>query len=41
VVLAGHGTAWTLLTAELTGEAPDLDRWAALQMPDAWSLEVP
>lgn len=41
VVLAGHGTAWTLLTAELTGEAPDLERWAALEMPDVWSLEVP
>jgi broad specificity phosphatase PhoE len=34
VVLVGHGTAWTLLTAELTGQAPDLDRWASLQMPD-------
>lgn len=40
IVLAGHGTAWTLLTAELTGQPPDLDRWAALQMPDAWRIEV-
>lgn len=34
VVLVGHGTAWTLVVAELTGSAPDLDRWAALAMPD-------
>lgn len=34
VVLVGHGTAWTVTVAELTGSAPDLDRWAALSMPD-------
>jgi len=34
VVLAGHGTAWTVLVAELTGAAPDLSRWAQLRMPD-------
>lgn len=34
VVLVGHGTAWTLVVADLTGRAPDLDRWAALAMPD-------
>lgn len=34
VVLIGHGTAWTLLAAELTGQAPDLARWAALRLPD-------
>jgi broad specificity phosphatase PhoE len=34
VVLVGHGTAWTLLVAELTGKPPDLERWEALQMPD-------
>ena len=34
VVMVGHGTAWTLLAAEVTGQAPDLDRWATLQMPD-------
>lgn len=34
VVLVGHGTAWTLLVAELTGQAPDLDAWAALRLPD-------
>jgi broad specificity phosphatase PhoE len=34
VVLVGHGTAWTLVVAELTGHRPDLDRWRALAMPD-------
>jgi broad specificity phosphatase PhoE len=34
VVLVGHGTAWTLLEAALTGREPDLDAWAALAMPD-------
>ena len=34
VVLVGHGTAWTVVVAELAGTAPDLDRWAALAMPD-------
>jgi broad specificity phosphatase PhoE len=34
VVLVGHGTAWTVLAAALTGTEPDLDRWRALQMPD-------
>ncbi len=34
VVLVGHGTAWTLLQAELTGQEPDLDAWERLAMPD-------
>lgn len=34
VVLVGHGTAWTLLVAELTGAEPDLGRWRGLAMPD-------
>lgn len=34
VVLVGHGTAWTVVVAELTGSAPDLGRWASLAMPD-------
>jgi broad specificity phosphatase PhoE len=38
VVLAGHGTAWTLLVSELTGRPADLDAWAALRMPDVWTL---
>ena len=40
VVLVGHGTAWTLVVADLTGRPPDLDRWQALAMPDVISLEV-
>jgi broad specificity phosphatase PhoE len=39
VVLVGHGTAWTVLVAELTGAAPDLDRWRALAMPDLLVLD--
>ena len=39
VVLVGHGTAWTLLVAELTGQEPDLERWRSLGMPDV--IEVP
>jgi broad specificity phosphatase PhoE len=34
VVLVGHGTAWTLLRAALSGTAPDLGSWAASRMPD-------
>jgi broad specificity phosphatase PhoE len=34
VVLVGHGTAWTLLVAALTGRPPDLDAWTRLAMPD-------
>lgn len=34
VVLVGHGTAWTLVVAELSGQPPDLDRWASLGLPD-------
>ena len=34
VVLVGHGTAWTVLVAELTGAAPDLVRWESLGTPD-------
>jgi broad specificity phosphatase PhoE len=41
VALAGHGTAWTLLVAELTGTAPDLEAWAALRMPDVWTVTLP
>ncbi len=40
VVLVGHGTAWTLLVADLTGSEPDLDAWAALRMPDVWAIRV-
>ncbi|HEV8056013.1 MAG TPA: histidine phosphatase family protein [Nocardioidaceae bacterium] len=34
LVLVGHGTAWTLVVAALTGAEPDLDAWAAMRMPD-------
>ena len=40
VVLVGHGTAWTVLVAELTGAAPDLERWATLGLPDLIVLPV-
>ncbi len=40
VVLVGHGTAWTLVVADLTDRPPDLDGWQALAMPDVISLEV-
>jgi broad specificity phosphatase PhoE len=40
VVLVGHGTAWTLVVADLTGEPPDLDRWSALAMPDLITVQV-
>jgi broad specificity phosphatase PhoE len=41
LVLVGHGTAWTVLVASLTGERPDLDRWAALAMPDLIEVVPP
>ena len=40
VVLVGHGTAWTLLVAHLTGEAPDLEAWGRLTMPDHWAFDL-
>ncbi len=40
VVLVGHGTAWTVLVAALTGAAPDLDAWRAMTMPDHCQLEL-
>ena len=40
VVLVGHGTAWTVVVAALTGEPPDLDRWSKLAMPDVLTVEV-
>lgn len=41
VVLVGHGTAWTLLAAALTGTEPNLERWAALRMPDVIDVPLP
>jgi broad specificity phosphatase PhoE len=40
VVLVGHGTAWTALVAALTGNEPDLTRWAQLRMPDVIVLNA-
>ncbi|QSR31847.1 hypothetical protein CFI00_15290 [Nocardioides sp. S5] len=40
VVLVGHGTAWTLVVAELTGQPPDLDRWESLAMPDLLTVDT-
>ena len=39
VVLVGHGTAWTVLAAALTGTEPDLDRWRAMAMPDLITVD--
>jgi broad specificity phosphatase PhoE len=41
LVLVGHGTAWTVLVAELTGTPPDLEAWSRLEMPDLWTLDHP
>lgn len=40
VVLVGHGTAWTVLVAALTGAAPDLVAWRTMTMPDHCLLEL-
>ena len=40
VVLVGHGTAWTLLVSEITGQAPDLESWGRLQTPDLCTLDL-
>jgi len=39
-LLVGHGTAWTVLVAALSGEPPDLDRWRSLAMPNLLILEA-
>lgn len=39
IVLAGHGTAWTLLVAKLTGNEPDFRAWQGLRCPDHCALE--
>ena len=40
VVLVGHGTAWTILVAALTGDPPDVAAWQAMAMPDHCVLDV-
>lgn len=40
-VLVGHGTAWTLLLAQLSGRRPTLADWSRLRMPDLRTVEYP
>jgi broad specificity phosphatase PhoE len=40
IVLVGHGTAWTLLVAALTGQPPDLEAWERLRLPDHCLFDV-
>ena len=40
LVFVGHGTAWTVLAAELTGAPPALDRWESLGFPDVIVVPV-
>ncbi|GAB3401435.1 histidine phosphatase family protein [Flindersiella endophytica] len=40
LVLAGHGTAWTLLVSALTGQLVDFEAWNGLLMPDLCVLDV-
>ncbi|MBS2937445.1 histidine phosphatase family protein [Nocardioides sp. J2M5] len=40
VVLVGHGTAWTVVVAALTGRPPDVERWAGLAMPDLITVDA-
>jgi len=40
VVLVGHGTAWTLLVADVTGNQPDLESWTHMRMPDVAALDI-
>ena len=40
IVLVGHGTAWAVLEAELTGESVDLDAWETFTMPDVWIVDL-
>lgn len=40
LVLVGHGTAWTLVVADLTDRPPDLGRWARMALPDVLVVDV-
>lgn len=40
VVLVGHGTAWTLLVSDITGQPPDLESWRRLGQPDLCTLDL-
>jgi broad specificity phosphatase PhoE len=39
VVLVGHGTAWTLLVAAITGDPPDIVAWRRMTLPDHCLLD--
>jgi broad specificity phosphatase PhoE len=39
LVLVGHGGAWTLLVAALTGQPPDLEAWLSMRMPDHCAID--
>ena len=39
LVLVGHGTAWIVLAAVLTGTEPEPERWATLGMPDVIEVD--
>jgi broad specificity phosphatase PhoE len=41
LVLVGHGTAWTVVVAALTGRPPDLAAWEGLRTPDVWPVSRP
>jgi broad specificity phosphatase PhoE len=40
VVMIGHGTAWTLLIAELTATEVDVASWRSILMPDQCAIDV-
>lgn len=40
LVLVGHGTAWTLAVAALTGQPPDLAAWLGMAMPDHCTIDI-
>lgn len=40
LVLVGHGTAWTLVVADLRGTEPDPEAWRRFAMPDVVTLDT-
>lgn len=40
VVLVGHGTAWTLLIADILGDLPSLEALPQMSMPDLLILDL-
>ncbi len=39
-VMVGHGTAWTMLVADLTDNQPDVASWAGMTMPDHYCIDL-